>query len=54
MIKELHKLEKVTIVPFVENANVLSTLWQSGVHYIQGHYLQGPTDGMNYDFSMDG
>ena len=54
MIKELHKLEKVTIVPFVENANVLSTLWQSGVQYIQGHYLQGPTDGMNYDFSMDG
>ncbi|UTA47552.1 EAL domain-containing protein [Simiduia sp. 21SJ11W-1] len=54
LIKELHKLEKITVVPFVENANVLSTLWQSGVHYIQGHYLQGPTEGMNYDFSMDG
>lgn len=54
IIKELHKLEKITVVPFVENANVLSTLWQSGVHYIQGHYLQAPTEGMNYDFSMDG
>lgn len=54
MIKELHKLEKITVVPFVENASVLSTLWQSGVHYIQGHYLQGPAEGMNYDFSMDG
>lgn len=54
MIKELHKLEKITIVPFVENASVLSTLWQSGVHYIQGHYLQGPAEDMNYDFSMDG
>ncbi|MBB3167014.1 EAL domain-containing response regulator [Simiduia aestuariiviva] len=54
LIKELHKLEKITVVPFVENANVLSTLWQSGVHYIQGHYLQGPSEGMDYDFSMDG
>jgi EAL domain-containing protein (putative c-di-GMP-specific phosphodiesterase class I) len=38
-------------VPFVESASVLSTLWQAGVNYIQGHYLQGPTQSMDYDFS---
>ncbi|MGI1680009.1 MAG: EAL domain-containing protein [Cellvibrionaceae bacterium] len=53
LLKELHAADKVTVVPFVENANVLSTLWQAGVHYIQGHYLQGPSTDMNYDFSMD-
>lgn len=53
LLKELHQEERVTIVPFVENASVLSTLWQAGAHYIQGQYLQGPADSMNYDFSMD-
>ena len=54
LIKELMTHEKITIVPFVENASVLSTLWQTGVHYIQGHYLQAPTSSMDYDFNMDG
>ena len=53
LVKELHKQGKVTLVPFVENASVLSTLWQAGVHYIQGHYLQAPTTSMDYDFGMD-
>lgn len=54
LLTELHEHEKITIVPFVENASVLSTLWQAGVHYIQGHYLQEPTDSMSYDFNMEG
>ncbi len=54
MIKQLLEANKVTVVPFVENASVLSTLWQTGVHYIQGHYLQGPTESMDYDFTMEG
>ena len=53
LVKELHLQGKVTLVPFVENASVLSTLWQAGVHYIQGHYLQAPTTSMDYDFGMD-
>ena len=52
-VSELHQKDKVTIVPYVENASVLSKLWQSGVHYIQGYYLQGPSDAMNYDFDME-
>lgn len=54
MIKQLHELQKITVVPLVEHASVLSTLWQAGVHYIQGHYLQAPQPDMSYDFSMDG
>ena len=53
LVAQLHEHEKITIVPFVENASVLSKLWQSGVHYIQGYYLQGPTESMNYDFDTE-
>jgi diguanylate cyclase (GGDEF)-like protein/PAS domain S-box-containing protein len=51
LLASLHAQAKLTIVPFVESASVLSTLWQAGVNYIQGHYLQGPTQAMDYDFS---
>lgn len=54
LLQELHESDKITIVPYVENASVLSTLWQAGVHYIQGHYLQEPTESMSYDFNMEG
>jgi len=53
LVSELHQADKITIVPFVENAGILSKLWQSGVHYIQGYYLQQPSDQMNYDFDME-
>jgi len=53
LVSELHQKDKVTIVPLVESASLLSKLWQSGVHYIQGYYLQAPTDSMNYDFDME-
>ncbi|MCP5161082.1 MAG: EAL domain-containing protein [Hahellaceae bacterium] len=50
MVKTLQSQGKLTIVPLVENATILSTLWQAGVNYIQGYYLQAPTAEMNYDF----
>ncbi len=53
LIEQLHAENKITLVPFVENASVLSTLWQAGAHYIQGHYLQEPSHNMSYDFSME-
>ncbi len=51
LLASLHAQAKLTIVPFVENASALSTLWQAGVNYIQGYYLQGPSQTMDYDFS---
>lgn len=50
MVKSLQASGKLTIIPLVENAGVLATLWQAGVNYIQGYYLQAPVPEMNYDF----
>ena len=50
MIKTLQNTGKLSIIPMVENAGVLATLWQAGVNYIQGYYLQAPAPEMNYDF----
>jgi diguanylate cyclase (GGDEF)-like protein/PAS domain S-box-containing protein len=53
MLGEIHSRAKLSIVPMVETASMLATLWQAGVNYIQGFYLQAPTQSMNYDFSSD-
>ena len=54
LLKELHRQNKITTVPFVESASIISSLWQMGVHCIQGYYLQPPSAAMNYDFSEEG
>jgi len=51
ILDKVHAAQKSTIVPFVENAGNLANLWQVGAHYIQGHYLQMPSEQMNYDFA---
>lgn len=53
MIRSLQSSGKLTIIPMVESAGVLSALWQAGANYIQGHYLQEPSTEMNFDFSTD-
>ena len=53
MIRELQGKGKLTIIPMVESAGVLSALWQAGANYIQGHYLQEPSTEMDFDFSTD-
>ena len=40
-----------TILPDVDNAGALATLWQLGTHFIEGSYLQSPTPVMNYEFA---
>lgn len=51
LIGGLHAEAKLTIVPCVDSASVLTTLWQTGVNYVQGLYLQGPSPRMDYEFS---
>ena len=53
IVATAHSQGKLTIIPYVENATILSTLWQIGANYVQGHYLQAPMESMNYDFSDD-
>lgn len=51
MLASLHAQAKLTVIPGVESASALATLWQAGVNYIQGLYLQAPSRAMDYDFS---
>jgi len=53
MLTEIHERGKLSIAPFVESATAVSSIWQYGVHFIQGYYVQGPQAGMTYDFSDD-
>jgi len=53
LVEPLRLGEKIVIAPLVEGTNVMSKLWRSGVHYIQGYYLQAPRERMDYDFFTD-
>ncbi|MGK0247424.1 MAG: diguanylate cyclase (GGDEF)-like protein/PAS domain S-box-containing protein [Oleispira sp.] len=53
MLAELHEQELKTIVPLVESASAVASLWQLGTHFIQGYYVQAPQTGMAYNFSDD-
>lgn len=44
--------EAKTIATFVQEATNLTTLWQCGVDYIQGYFLQRPDAVLTYDFSV--
>ncbi len=43
-----------TIAEHVQDPACLAVLWQHGVNFIQGYYLQQPEDDMDYDFSSGG
>lgn len=53
MLTDLHEQELKTIVPLVESASAVASLWQLGTHFIQGYYVQAPQAGMAYNFSDD-
>jgi len=58
---ELNSLNKIaishgakTIAMGVEDANSLAILWTVGVNYIQGYFLQEPSESITYDFNATG
>ncbi len=53
LLANLHQQELKTIVPLVESASAVASLWQLGTHFIQGYYVQAPQTGMVYNFSDD-
>ncbi len=53
LVSSLHTQGKLTIAPMVDNASLLPILWQAGINYIQGYYIQQPSVSMDYDFSTD-
>lgn len=53
LLNSLKEKGKTIIVPMVENASILSSLWKMGVQCIQGNYLQPPGEAMDYEFSVE-
>jgi diguanylate cyclase (GGDEF)-like protein/PAS domain S-box-containing protein len=49
-----HSKGKLTIAEGVQDANSLAVLWQCGINYIQGYFLQEPNEQLDYDFSSTG
>ncbi len=52
--KEAQNRKQQLIVQHIENAQQLTTLWGLSVHYVQGNFLQPPSETMNYDFDSIG
>ena len=46
-----NSMNKQCIAEYVQDAHSLAVLWQSGIHYIQGNFLQEPSEALDYDFS---
>ncbi len=46
-----NSMNKRCIAEYVQDAHSLAVLWQSGIHFIQGNFLQEPTASLDYDFS---
>ncbi|BAZ93614.1 putative diguanylate phosphodiesterase [Thiohalobacter thiocyanaticus] len=46
-------MQKECIAEFVEDASSLTVLFQLGIPFIQGYFLQEPHPGMDYDFTEE-
>jgi EAL domain-containing protein (putative c-di-GMP-specific phosphodiesterase class I) len=54
MTDTAHTQNRLIIAQQVEDAASLSILWGLGINYIQGNFLQPPTESLDYDFSTSG
>lgn len=50
LIKRARALHIQTIVGRVQDARSVALLWQTGVDYVQGYFLQQPSKALDYDF----
>lgn len=51
IVEMAQSMNKQCIAEFVQDPHSLSVLWQSGVHFIQGYFLQEPDASLSYNFS---
>ncbi|MFK0573903.1 EAL domain-containing protein [Endozoicomonas sp.] len=54
MIEALNESGRKVIVPGIETVEEMTPVWQFGAHFIQGSYMQSPSDHMDFDFGSDG
>lgn len=52
-IDAVRALDKLIIARGLEDADLFSTLFSRGVHYVQGDYLQPSTSGLDYSFENE-
>ncbi len=50
LLEEIKNRGRQSIVPMVESAAILPSLWKSNVAYIQGYYVRSPSDKMDFNF----
>ena len=46
-------MNRQCIAEYVQDAHSLAVLWQSGIQFIQGNFLQEPSAALDYDFSSE-
>lgn len=51
LAEQVSERSKQTIIQNVLDPATLSVLWGTGVHFMQGDFLQGPEPVLNYDFA---
>jgi EAL domain-containing protein (putative c-di-GMP-specific phosphodiesterase class I) len=51
LIEALHREQIAPVMPNVDSASTLAVLWQLGLSFIEGDYLQSAQPQMSYDFT---
>ncbi len=51
LIQRLHDADHKVIIPAIEDARTAAMLWQTGVDYIQGYFVQAPEAELAYQFN---
>lgn len=54
MIQALSQSGRKVIVPGIETAAEMTPVWQFGADFIQGNYMQPPSESMDFDFGAEG
>lgn len=50
LLEQIKEKQRLSIVPMVENTQILPSLWKSSVAFIQGYYVRQPTEKMDFSF----
>jgi EAL domain-containing protein (putative c-di-GMP-specific phosphodiesterase class I) len=53
LVTNLHNRGLLVVAPRVESLAILPILWDTGIDYVQGYYLQAPSQEMNYNFLVE-
>ena len=48
---QLHAFNCQVIAPGIENPQTIGDVWNSGIDFIQGNFIQSPQETLDFDFS---